>query len=112
MSDGETELQDRVFPDPDRYLQQAKQLVMENYNGHHEDENEPPLRIGDLHIVSFVKTLSTWRAQVGSGVVRGLVWIVTFNGQKNEAYIEVYRKLTNTKVSLRKGTSQTDRWSE
>lgn len=103
MSETEETQRTGTFPDPDRYLTQAKQYVMDNYNGHHGDMETPPLILGDLYIVSFVKTLSIWRAHVASSVVRGLMWIVTYNGVKSEAYIEVYRKINNTKVPTRRG---------
>jgi hypothetical protein len=103
MSENETSYTPGTFPDPDRYLTQAKQLVMDNYNGHYEGEDTPPLILGDLYIVSFTKTLTHWRAQVASTVVRGMMWIVTCNGIKSEAYIEVYRKINNVKVSTRRG---------
>jgi Family of unknown function (DUF6275) len=103
MSENETSYTPGTFPDPDRYLTQAKQLVMDNYNGHYADMDTPPLILGDLYIVAFNKTLTHWRAQVASSVVRGMMWIVTCNGIKSEAYIEVYRKINNVKVSTRRG---------
>jgi Family of unknown function (DUF6275) len=108
MSENETAYTPGTFPDPDRYLTQAKQLVMDNYNGHYEGEDTPPLILGDLYIVSFTKTLTHWRAQVASTVVRGMMWIVTCNGIKSEAYIEVYRKINNVKVSTRRGPRESE----
>lgn len=94
-----------VFPHPDRYLTMAKRLVMENYNEHHNEEESPPLIIDDLYIIWFTKVLNNWRAQVASSVVRGLVWMVTYNGSKSEAYIEVFRKINNTKVQAKERSS-------
>jgi hypothetical protein len=110
MSETEVTPTPGTYPDPDRFLTQAKQYVMDNYNGHHGDQDTPPLILGDLYIVSFVKTLNHWRAHVASSVVRGLMWIVTYNGSKSEAYIEVYRKINNIKVSARRGTRLEEPW--
>jgi Family of unknown function (DUF6275) len=85
--------------DPDRFLQRAKRLVAENYNTHHDAEMTPPLGIDDVYIIWFTKVLTSWKAVVCSTVVRGLMWVVTFNGPRNEAYIEIYRKINNVVVS-------------
>lgn len=106
MSETEEVQRPGTFPDPDRFMIQAKQYVMDNYNGHHGDEETPPLILGDLYIVSFVKTLNHWRAHVASSVVRGMMWIVTYNGSKSEVYIEVFRKLNNVKVPAKRGARQ------
>lgn len=91
-----------TYPDPDRFLAKAKELVRDNYNEHHaSDDIDPPLVVDDLYIVWFTKVLSSWRAQVQSTVVRGLLWMVTFNGPKNDAYIEVFRKINNTSVKVK-----------
>lgn len=109
MSDTETDSLPETFPDhPDRYLRLAKQLVMDNYNNHFDDINTEPLELADLYIVAFGKTLSNWRAQVASSAVRGLMWIVTSNGAKSEAYIEVYRKINNIKVSTRRPSKEAE----
>jgi hypothetical protein len=97
----DTEARPTVYPDPDRFLTMAKRLVADNYNAHQDEEETPPLTIDDLYIVWFSKVLNNWRAQVQSSLVRGLLWMVTYNGPKNEAYIEVYRKINNTKVQTR-----------
>lgn len=89
------------FPDPDRFLLMAKELVRDNYNAHHDIEATPPLEIDDIYIVLFSKVLTSWRAFLSATVVRGLSWMVTYNGQKNEAYIEIYKKINNVKVVLR-----------
>jgi hypothetical protein len=110
MSETEEAQRPGTFPDPDRFMVQAKQYVMDNYNRHHDDQDTPPLILGDLYIVSFVKTLNHWRAHVASSMVRGMMWIVTYNGSKAEAYIEVFRKINNTKVPARRGTRTEENW--
>lgn len=102
MSEIAEEQRPATYPDPDRFLAQAKKLVRDNYNEHHGgDDGEPPLVVDDLYIVWFTKVLTSWRAQVQSTVVRGLLWMVTYNGPKSDAYIEVFRKINNTSVKVR-----------
>jgi Family of unknown function (DUF6275) len=91
-----------VVLDPDRYLGLAKTLVADNYNDHHDETETPPLDVDDIYIVWWVKVLNNWKAVLASSVVRGMVWMVSFNGGKSEAYIEIYRKINNVKVPVRR----------
>lgn len=86
--------------DPDKYLLQAKALVVQNYNEHRDSRRSPMLNMDLVYITSFSKTLGSWKALVGSTVVRGLLWEVTFNGEKNEAYIDIFKRLNHVKISL------------
>ena len=89
----------KEIPDPDRFLMTAKQLVVDNYNKHR-DSRSRELTISQIYIVWFTKTLGNWKAIVESPVARGLLWEVTFNCYKNEAYITIYKKLNNVKIYL------------
>jgi hypothetical protein len=88
----------KIVPDPDRFLMQAKQLVVENYNNHRDLGRSEELSMGSVYIVWFAKTLSNWKAIVASPVARGLMWEVTYNGNRGEAYIDIYKKLNNVRV--------------
>jgi hypothetical protein len=88
----------KEFPDPDRLLKQAKQLVVDNYNTNRPSNKTATLTIDSVYIVWFSKTLGNWKAIVASPVARGLLWEVTYNGHRGEAYIDVYRKIINVRV--------------
>ena len=49
----------------------------------------------DLYVVWFAKTLQNWKAQVSTDVEDGLYWEVTYNGDKGETYVDLYRKYSN-----------------
>jgi hypothetical protein len=93
-----TEPEEKDVPDPDRLLMQAKQLVVDNYNANRNAEKTAALTRGSVYIVWFCKTLGNWKAIVASPVARGLMWEVTYNGHRGEAYIDVYKKITNVRV--------------
>jgi hypothetical protein len=93
--------------DPDKYLMQAKALVVQNYNEHRDPRRSPRLTMDLVYITTFSKTLNSWKAIVGSTVVRGLLWEVTFNGEKNEldepkneAYIDIFKRLNHVRIPL------------
>jgi hypothetical protein len=90
----------RPAPDPDRFLLMAKRVVVDNYNTHRDESRSPELTMDAVYIVWFAKTMGNWKAVVSSPTARGLLWEVTYNGHRQDAYIEIYKKLNNVKVSL------------
>lgn len=52
----------------------------------------------DLYIVWFAKTLQNWKAIVSTDVESGLLFEVTYNGDKKETYVDVYKKHLNTAI--------------
>lgn len=85
--------------DPDRFLFQAKAIVVQNYNEHRRKE-QVELNMDRVYIVWFAKVLGNWKAIVASPLARGLLWEVSYNGHKNEIYLDYYKKITNVVVPL------------
>jgi Family of unknown function (DUF6275) len=109
MSDGPMEAKftepvqaDSMSPlDPDRFLDQARKMVVENYNHSYDYELSDPLQLKDVYILWYTKLLKSWKAMIGSTAARRLMWVVTYNGAKSEAYIQVYQRIANIKVADR-----------
>ena len=94
----------RRGPDPDRFLQTAKQLVTDNYNRTRNATQFPELGTDAFHVVWFTKTMGHWKAVVESQQAARLSWTVTYNDDLNEAYIIVWKKLTMVKVAMGEDT--------
>lgn len=77
--------------DNDQFLNKAKKLVEVS-----EFKNFPE---ADLFIVWFVKALGNWKALISTDKVDGLYWEVTYNGAKNEAYVDRYQKQANVAIT-------------
>lgn len=71
----------------DEFLKKAKNLVM----AERQDGEEP-------YIVWFSKTLQNWKALLSTDA-DNLYYEVTYNGDKCEAYVDVYAKVRNTAVT-------------
>ena len=97
---GATDKPVKEIPDPDRFLMTAKRVAVANYNASRDAGRSPEITTDQTYIVWFTKTLGNWKAIVASPAARGLLWEITFNGHKNECYVDVYKKLNNVKVSL------------
>ena len=72
----------------------AKQIVV-NYINLHRDILHKPITKDDVYIVWFCKTLQNFKALLITIMSNGMYYEVTFNGDKNEYYLDVYKKWEN-----------------
>lgn len=82
---------------PDVYLKAAKNAVLLlSYN----DRIPTNLSADQLAIVWFSKTLQNWKAMVCTTIPGDdLYFEVTYNGERREAYVDVYHKILNQAIS-------------
>jgi hypothetical protein len=73
------------------YQTKAMELVRE-YIG-----NDYP--VYDIYVVWFSKTLQNWKALVGTTHADDLYYEVTYNGDKQETYLDVYMKVHNRVIA-------------
>jgi Family of unknown function (DUF6275) len=83
------------------YQAVAKKLVYD-YVQQRLDKSDPPagFTIDSVFVTWFSKTLQNWKAMVSTTLPDGMYYEVTFNGDKNKAYVDAYRKVDNIEVSL------------
>ena len=81
-----------VKADNDQMLKMAKAAVVAWYN-----EHNAPSKIGieDVYIVWFCKTLQNWKALAGTHHSDGMYYEVTYDGDKDCAYVDAYKKWQN-----------------
>lgn len=85
---------------PDRYQTLAKAFVKKDYNN---IEGNEPLLEKELYVVWFSKTLQNWKALVSTTRPGdGLYFEVTYNGDKEEVYVDTYLKISNAAHPLTK----------
>ena len=76
-------------------MTRAKQLVVEYFNAHVDATDGKKLTMEDVFIVWFSKTLQNWKALVSTTVSDGMYYELTHNGDKNETYLDAYKKWDN-----------------
>ena len=76
----------------------AKDIVIQYYNSKVEVTDEFKIGIDDVYIVWFSKTLQNWKALVSTTVSDGMYYELTYNGDKQETYLDVYKKWENLKI--------------
>ena len=79
-------------------MEKAKQLVVDFFNEEAEKTDDFVLTVDDVYIVWWSKTLQNWKALVSTTVSDGMYYEVTYNGDKQETYIDAYKKWKNKRV--------------
>ena len=75
--------------------EKAKQIVVNYFNNHVDKTDNKQINVDDVFIVWFSKTLQNWKALVSTNVFDGMYYEITHNGDKNETYVDVYKKWEN-----------------
>lgn len=76
-------------------MNRAKQLAVDYFNAHVDVTDGKKLTMEDVFIVWFSKTLQNWKALVSTTVSDGMYYEITHNGDKNETYLDAYKKWDN-----------------
>ena len=75
--------------------EKARRIVMNYFNDHVDVTDGEKLTMNDVFVVWFAKTLQNWKCLVSTTVSDGMYYEVTHNGDKNETYVDVYKKWKN-----------------
>lgn len=78
--------------------ERAKQIVVDYFNSHMDKTDGKQIGIEDVYVVWFCKTLQNWKALLSTNVSDGMYYEITHNGDKNETYVDVYKKWENYAV--------------
>ena len=73
----------------------AKQIVVDYFNSNVDNTDKVEITVSDVYVVWFCKTLQNWKAMVSTNVSDGMYYEITHNGDKNETYVDVYKKWEN-----------------
>ncbi len=73
----------------------CKRIVVDYFNLHVEKTDNKTISEDDVYIVWICKTLQNNKALVSTTVSDGMYYEITHNGDKNETYVDVYKKWEN-----------------
>ena len=79
-------------------LKKAKRIVVNYFNSRVEITDDFEITEENVFIVWFCKTLQNWKALVSTTVSDGMYYEVTYNGDKQETYIDAYKKWENVRI--------------
>ena len=75
--------------------EKAKQIIVDYFNSHVDVTDGVKITADDVFVVWFCKTLQNWKALLSTKVPDGIYYEVTHNGDRDETYIDVYKKWEN-----------------
>lgn len=75
--------------------EKARKIVMNYFNSRVDKTDNKQITLDDVYVVWFSKTLQNWKALVSTSVSDGMYYEITYNGDKNETYVDVYKKWEN-----------------
>lgn len=80
------------------FVELCKLTVAEYFNSHSDKTDKFHLNVDDVYIVWQCRALQNWKALVSTTVADGMYYEVTHNGDRNETYIDCYKKWDNFTV--------------
>lgn len=85
---------------PSTYMQdKARQIVTDYFNRKVDaTDSIELLHPSDTFVLWFSKTLQNWKALVSTNIPDGKYYEITYDGDRNQAYLDVYVKLENVTV--------------
>lgn len=84
----------------DKFLKLCKETVAKYFNEHVDKSDCKQITEDDVFIVWSCKTLQNNKALVSTTISDGMYYELTCNGDKNELYLDAYKKWENVKIQL------------
>ena len=73
--------------------------VVRDYVINHLDKSDTVPNF-DVYIVWYCKTLQNWKALLSTTLFDGMYYELTVNGDKDEAYLDAYKKWDNNCIKI------------
>lgn len=84
----------------DKFLKLCKEVVVNYFNKRSDKTDKFEITEDDVFIVWSCKTLQNNKALVSTTVSDGMYYELTYNGDKNELYLDAYKKWENKCIKL------------
>lgn len=83
---------------PEFFMAEAKEFALLSIQERFTHVSTTPITVDDLYIVWFSKTLQNYKALISTDRYDGVYVEVTFDGNKNQAYVDLYFKHSNKAI--------------
>lgn len=77
------------------FIELCKLKVANYFNDHCEKTDNVNITTDDVFVVWYCKTLQNHKALLSTNVSDGMYYELTFNGDKNQLYMDAYKKWQN-----------------
>lgn len=76
-------------------INKARKIVFDYVEANYK---EVEFNVEDIYVVWFCKTLQNWKVLLGTPIDDDMYYEVTYNGDKKETYLDVYKKFDNIAI--------------
>lgn len=77
------------------FLEKSKQIVVDYFNSYADKTDQKQITQDDVYVVWYCKTLQNHKALLSTTVSDGMYYEITHNGDKQETYVDAYKKWEN-----------------
>ncbi len=82
------------------FFRLVKETVLQYANSHLDPTDVVQFTEDDIYIVWCCKSLQNWKALASTKLPDGMYYELTLNGDRNELYLDAYKKFENRKINL------------
>ena len=80
-------------------MDEMAKSIVEQYIRKRNNEHDKSFKI-DVYIVWKCKTLQNWKYLISTDISDGMYYELTYNGDKQEWYLDAYKKIENRVIPL------------
>lgn len=81
-------------------FEKMRRAVYEYVKEHIDKTDNVDFSIDDAYLVWCCKTLQNWKTLISTTLPDGMYYECTFNGDKNEMYLDAYKKFENKTITF------------
>lgn len=81
-------------------IELMKQEVLKWVKQHIDKTDNVNITIDDIYVVWSVKVLQNWKALISTNLPDGMYYELTYNGDKEELYLDAYKKFDNVTICI------------
>ena len=85
-----------------KFIELVKNTVRDYTNEHLDVTDGKQITSDDVYIVWYCRTLQNWKALASTTLFDGMYYELTVNGDKNDMYLDAYKKFENRTIHLEK----------
>lgn len=79
----------------EEFIRKCKGIVAEYFNENADVTDHKNITVNDIYVVWYCKSLQNHKALLSTNVPDGMYYEITYNGDKDETYVDAYKKWKN-----------------
>lgn len=83
-----------------KFFELVKKTVADYTNEHLDKSDGKQIGTEDVYVVWYCKTLQNWKALASTTLFDGMYYEITINGDKQELYLDAYKKFENRAIKV------------